>query len=217
MKGIEIGRPVGEGHPPYIIAGIDCLGLPTIGEAMTAVDAAADTRCDAVKFTAIRWSWAARLFQYAEQRKLGVLATPHDDRDVARLDWLGVHAFHLFYDWCDLEMVARAARTGKPIVMSVGMASRHELAEVVAIVYANGPSGIALVQTVLDVDMSALDVLRAHVATVGVCDGSAGATIPLAAIGCGASIIEKTMDLQLTVRSCEAAWASSGAGRYTVN
>ena len=217
MKGIEIGRPVGEGHPPYIIAVVDCLCMSTISEAMTAVDAAADGRCDAVKFTAIRWSWAARLFHHAEQRKLGVLATPHDDRDVARLDWLGVHAFHLFFDWCDLDMVARAARTGKPIVMSVGTASQHELAEVVALTHANGPSGIALVQTVLDVDMSALDVLRTHVAAVGVCDLSSGSTIPLAAIGRGASIIEKTVDLQMTVRHCEAAWASSGAGRYTVN
>ncbi len=217
MKGIEIGRPVGEGHPPYIVAAVDCLNLSTLADAIAAVDAAADCHCDAVKFTAIRWAWAARLFQHADQRKLGVLATPLDDREVARLDWLGVHAFHLFFDWSDLELVASAARTGKPIVMSVGNASRHELAEVVAIAHANGPSGIALVQTVLDVDMSGLDVLRTHVAAVGISDRSAGATIPVAAIGRGASIIEKTMDLSATVRDCEAAWASTRAGRYTVN
>ena len=119
MTGIEIGRPVGEGHPPYIIAAVDCAKLPSLAAAIAAVDAAADCRCDAVKFTAIRWAWAARLFERADARKLDVLATPLDDRDISRLDWLGVHAFHLFFDWSDLELVANAARTGKPIVMSV--------------------------------------------------------------------------------------------------
>jgi len=217
MNGIEIGRPVGEGHPPYIIAAIDCLNLPSLAAAIAAVDAAADCRCDAVKFTAIRWAWAARLFEHAEARKLGVLATPLDDHDISRLDWLGVHAFHLFFDWSDLELVANAARTGKPIVMSVGAASGHELAEVVSIARANGQRGIALVQTVLDVDMSRLDVLRTHVAAVGISDRSAGVTIPIAAIGHGASIIEKSLDLLVTVRDCEAAWASGAGRRWTVN
>ena len=217
MKGIEIGRPVGEGHPPYIIAAVDCLEVPTFEAALAAVDAAADCKCDAVKFTAIRWAWAAQLFHRAELRGLGVLATPLDDREVARLDWLGVHAFHLFFDWCDLELVARAARTGKPIVMAVGKATPDELAEVVAIANAHGRSGIALVQTVLDVDLAGLDVLRAHVSAVGICDLSPGASIPVAAVGRGASIIEKTTDLHTTVRDCEAAWASAISGRWTVN
>jgi N-acetylneuraminate synthase len=208
---------VGDGHPPYIIAAIDCLNLATFEAAVAAVDAAADCRCDAVKFTSLRWAWAARLFEHAERRRLGVLATPLDDRDVSRLDWLGVHAFHMFFDWSDLELVATAARTGKPIVMAVGAASEPELAEVVAIVRDNGPSGIALVQTVLDVDMSRLDVLRTHVAAVGISDRSAGATISVAAITHGASIIEKSLDLSTTVRDCEAAWALGQGGRYTVN
>jgi len=217
MKGIEIGRPVGAGHPPYIIAAIDCLNLPTLADAIAAVDAAADCRCDAVKFTAVKWSWAARLFEHAELRKLGVLATPLDEGEVGRLDWLGVHAYHLFFDWCDLDLVAAAARTGKPIVMAVGSASEPELAEVVSIARSNGPSGIALVQTVLDVDMSGLEVLRTHVAAVGISDPTAGATIPVAAIRGGASIIEKSLDLMVTVRETEAAWASRGHGRWTVN
>jgi N-acetylneuraminate synthase len=219
MTGIQIGRPVGAEHPPYIIAAIDCLNLYTIEAAVAAIDAAADCRCDAVKFTAMRWAWAARLFEHAERRGLGILATPLDDHDVARLDWLGIHAYHLFFDWSDLELVARAARTGKPIVMSVGHASRHELAEVVEIVRVNGPAGIALVQTVLDVDMSGLDVLRTHVAAVGIADCTDESDVPVAAVGRGASIIELASHAKLgaTVRECEAAWASAGVRRWTVN
>ena len=217
MQGIEIGRPVGEGHPPYIIAAVDCLDMPALADAIAAIDAAADCRCDAVKFTSIRWAWAARLFHHAEARGLGVLATPLDDHDVSRLDWLGVHAFHLFFDWSDLELVACAARTGKPIVMAVGNAAPHELAEVVSVARANGRSGIALVQTVLDVDLSGLAALRCHVAAVGICDLSRGPSLPVAAIGRGASIIEKATDLHTTVRDCEAAWASAAGGRWTVN
>ena len=66
--------------------------------------------------------------------------------------------------------------------------------------------------------MSRLDVLRTHVAAVGISDRSAGATCPIAATGHGASIIEKSIDLLLTVRGCEAAWASQSDGRrWTVN
>ena len=61
------------------------------------------------------------------------------------------------------------------------------------------------------------DVLRTHVAAVGISDRSAGVTIPIAAIGHGASIIEKSLDLLVTVRDCEAAWASGAGRRWTVN
>jgi sialic acid synthase SpsE len=111
----------------------------------------------------------------------------------------------------------------------VGTASVVELAEVVATVHANGNGGIALVQSVIDVDLEGLDALRCHGSVVGIADRSAGPAIPLAAISRGASIVEKRFTLRAdstmlcpvevsaVVRDCEQAWASMGDRVWTTN
>ena len=153
-----------------------------------------------------------------------------DEDAITRLDWLGAAGFYLVFDWSDLDLVAAAARTGKPVVLQVGTASELELAEVVATVHANGNGGIALVQSVIDVDLEGLDALRRHGSVVGIADRSQGPDIPLAAISRGASIVEKRLvlrsdgkalcpiEVSAVVRDCEQAWADLGHDRrWTIN
>ena len=197
---------------------------------MLAIDAAAASSVDAIKLDRMPWAWSARLIQRAEARNLTLLATALDEDAVARLDWLGAAGFYLVFDWSDLDLVAAAARTGKPVVLQVGTASELELAEVVATAHANGNGGIALVQSVIDVDLEGLDSLRRHGSVVGIADRSHGPAIPLAAISKGASIVEKRFSLRndgkalcaaeisAVVRDCEQAWASLGRDRHwTIN
>jgi N-acetylneuraminate synthase len=154
-----------------------------------------------------------------------MLATALDELAIARLDWLGAPALYLVYDWSDLDLVAAAARTGKPVVLQVGTASQAELAEVVETARAHGQGGIALVQSVIDPELAGLEALRHHGAVLGICDRSRGTAIPLAAIERGAAIVEKRFKLATTgdtlcsaeiaaiVRDCEHAWASLGHDR----
>jgi N-acetylneuraminate synthase len=227
---MEFGRPVGAGHPPFIIAALDCRELGTLERAMAAIDAAAASTVDAIKLARMPWAWSARLIQRAEARNLTMLATVLDEDAITRLDWLGVAGFYLVFDWSDLDLVAAAARTGKPVVLQVGTASELELAEVVATVHANGNGGIALVQSVIDVGLEGLDTLGRHGSVVGIADRSAGPAIALAAISRGASIVEKRFSLRsddktlcpvevsAVVRDCEQAWASLGDDRHwTIN
>lgn len=227
---MEIGRPVGVAHPPYIIASLDCRELGTLEQAIAAIDAAADNRVDAIKLARMPWAWSAKLLQRAESRNLTLLATAMDEDAINRLDWLGATAFYLVFDWSDLDLIASAARTGKPLVMQVGTASAAELAEVIETVHANGSGGIALVQSVIDVDLEGLEALGCHGSVVGVADRSAGAAIALAAVGRGASIVEKRFTLGIdgalicpvevsaVLRGCDQAWASMGEDRHwTIN
>lgn len=217
-------------HPPFIIAALDCRELATIERALEAIDAAATSTVDAIKLERMPWAWSARLIQRAEARNLTLLATVLDEDAVTRLDWLGAAGFYLVFDWSDLDLVATAARTGKPIVMQVGTASELELAEVVATVHANGTGGIALVQSVIDVGVEGLDALRRQHSVVGIADRSTGPAIPMAAITKGASIVEKRIsvrdnakglcpiEVSAVVRDCEQAWASQGGDRHwTIN
>ena len=223
---MDFGRPVGVAHPPFIIAALDCRELGTLDRALAAVDVAAKSSVDAIKLSGMPLQWGARLIQRAEAGNITLLTTALDEAMLQRLDWLGAQAFYLAFDWSDLELIAAAARTGKPVVMQVGTASAEELAEVVATVHANGNGGIALVQSVIDVELEGLEALRCHGSILGVADRSAGAAIPLAAISAGASIVEKrftlrtdnsllcAIEVSAVVRDCEAAWASMGADRY---
>jgi N-acetylneuraminate synthase len=228
MVQLDFGRPVGSSHPPFIIAALDGRELATIDRALAAIDAAADSRCDAIKIARMPWAWSARLFARAEERSIVMLGTALDEAAIARLDWLGAPAFYLVYDWSDLELVAAAASTGKPIVLQVGTASIVQMAEVVETARAHGKGGIALVQSVIDVDLDGLEDLRRHGAVLGISDRSRGTEIPLAAIGRGAAIVEKRFKLaaggkslcaaevSAVVRDCEEAWASLGTDRRWV-
>jgi sialic acid synthase SpsE len=223
MRVIDFGRPVGAEHPPFIIAALDCRELGTLERALRAVDAAADGKVDAIKLARLPSGWAPQLFERAAKRSLMMLATVLDEDQVARLDWMGAPAFYLVFDWSDLELVARAASTGKPLVMQVGTASEVELAEIVATVHAHGTGGIALVQSVIDVELDGLAALRRMGgAVVGISDRSRNHDIARAAITHGVPIIEKRFvlrpgddalcpkELGEVVRDCEMVWASLG-------
>ena len=226
MPVLDFGRPVGAAHPPFIIAALDCRELGTLDRALAAVDAAADSQFDAVKLARLPGAWSAPLYGRAEARGLMLLATALDERMVERLDWLGAPALYLVFDWSDLDLVARAAATGKPLVIQVGTATDAELEEVIATAHAHGDGGIALVQSVIDVGLDGLDGLSRHDAVVGIADHSACSTIPRAAISRGASIVEKRMtvrdlapaQISTLVRDCEQEWASLGEDRrWTIN
>lgn len=229
MRPLYFGRPVGAAHPPFIIAAFDCRELATLERAIAAVETAAASRVDAIKLGRMPFAWAGTLIQHAEARSLTLLTPALDEATVARLDWLGTSGLYLYFDWSDLDLVACAARTGKPLVLHVGTASDRELAEVVATARANGTGGIALVQSVIDIDLEGLEALRRHGSVVGIADRSPGAAIPLAAISRGASIVEKRfflrehaelspLELAAVVRDCEQAWASMAGGRrWTIN
>lgn len=221
---MDLGRPVGVAHPPFIIAALDCRELVTLERALTAVDIAAKSSVDAIKLARMPLQWGNSLIGRTEQRNMMLLPPALDEAMVQRLDWLGAQGFYLAFDWCDLELVATASRTGKPLVMQVGTASPGELAEVVATVHANGTGGIALVQSVIDVDLEGFDELRAHGSVVGIADRSPCSAIPMAAISRGASIVEKRftelcpVELSSVVRDIEQAWATLGSDRaWTVN
>ena len=227
MTVIDFGRPVGASHPPFIISSLDCRDLRNLERALSAIDAAADSAVDAIKLAHMPWAWSARLFARADDRGVILLATALDESAVTRLDWLGAPALYMVHDWSDLELVAHAARTGKPIVMQIGTASHIELAEVIETVHQNGTGGIALVQSVIDVELEGLDELVLHSQVCGISDRSNGVEIPLAAILRGASIVEKRftlcddnmlcpIELSAVVRDCEQAWASQGTDRRWV-
>ncbi|MBL9016435.1 MAG: N-acetylneuraminate synthase family protein [Myxococcales bacterium] len=216
MATLDLGRTVGDAHPPFVIAAVDAAKLGTIDHAIAAIDVAAASGCDAVKLTSLPWTWCARVYDHADPRGIKLLTTVSDERSIERLDWFGAPAFEIFFDWSDLDLVAAAARTGKPIVLSVANASDADVAEVVQVARGEGARGIALVQRVIDGSRPSLEALRRHQVVVGISDRSTEPGTLRTAILAGARIIEKRLtpkllgDLPGMVRECQLAWSLLG-------
>lgn len=217
MSSIDLGRPVGVAHPPFMIAALDCGKLAALEGALAAVDAAADASCDAVKLTQLPWSWASRVIGHAADRRVKVIAAATDERAVERLDWLGVTAIEVFFDWSDVDLIVAAARTGRPLVLSVANASPIALDEAVTIARREGQGGggLALVQRVITNGLEALTALHEYDTVVGISDRSAGSSLVHAAIRGGARIVEKRLrpralgpELAAMVRDADLAWAT---------
>lgn len=216
MTTMQLGRPVGASYPPFIIAAIDCSGLQDLESVLATIDAAADACCDGVKLVTLPWDWYPALFERAEERGLFVLSSVGDERAIERLDWLGTSAFELFYDWSDLDLVTAAARTGKPLVLSVANATPAHLADVVAHALREGAPSVALIQRVAGYALGGLEALRAHGAVIGISYRPVDSSLIRAAIERGARIVEVRMapsrlpELAGVVQDGELAWAMLG-------
>lgn len=213
---LELGRPVGADHPPFIIATLDCRELPTLAAAFIAIDHAAKSECDAVRFVAIPAAWEPKLFDRADLRGLQVVAAPSDERALQRFDWLGTDAFYFaLHDAIDLKLIASAAHTGKPIVIATRDAKHAQLDQAIATARANGTGGVALLGHELD----ALETLGAHRKVVGIAETSQGTTDPQIAVTRGARIVEQRLgpELRSLVQDCAHAWAALDHRRWTTN
>ncbi len=187
------------------------------------------------------WEWHAELFAHGAQRGLVVFSTPFDEESVERLDRLGAPTFKIAsFELVDLELIAAAAKTGKPIIMSTGMASDAEIAEACEVARSNGASGIVLLHCVSgyptpidQINLRRLDALHQWADEVGISDHSPGSTVPIAAVARGAMMVEKHLTLARAdggpdagfslephefaqvASGCKAAWAALGDGSST--
>jgi pseudaminic acid synthase len=235
---LTIGRPIGPGHPPFVIAELSANHLGSLERALAIIDAAADAGCDALKLQTFTpasmtidsargdfhivdgpwqgrslWdlydeahtplAWHAQLFAHGAARGLVVFSTPFDELAIEQLDRLGAPAFKIAsFELVDLELIAVAAQTGKPLIMSTGMASDAEVAEAVDTARSHGNGGVALLHCVSgyptpieQTNLRRLDAIAAWGPVFGISDHSPGAIVPIAAVARGASIVEKHLTL----------------------
>ncbi len=150
------------------------------------------------------WDWHEALFAHAARRGLACFSSPFDPTAVDFLNQLNAPAFKIAsFEAVDLPLIARAAASGKPLVISTGMASASDIAEALSTARAHGAGGVALLHCVseypariADANLRALTRLASEFGVVvGLSDHSPGITAPIAAVALGARIIEKHFTL----------------------
>lgn len=162
------------------------------------------------------WEWQPRLKALAEDLGLDCFSSPFDPSAVEFLQGLDVPAFKIAsFELVDLPLIRQVARTGKPMIMSTGMATEEEVDEAVAEARSAGATEIALLKCTSaypsppeEVRLRAIPAMQARWGLpVGLSDHTAGSTMPVAAVALGACIVEKHFTLSRDDPSPDAAFS----------
>lgn len=146
------------------------------------------------------WEWHEPLFARAKQLGLIAFSSPFDLTAVEYLESLDVPCYKIAsFENTDHGLIAAVAKTGKPVILSTGMASQAELAESVEVLRANGCSDFVLLKCTSqyparprDANLSTIPHLKQLFnCEVGLSDHTTGIGVSVAAVALGATVIEK--------------------------
>jgi pseudaminic acid synthase len=146
------------------------------------------------------WEWQPKLKEVANDLGMDLFSTPFDASAVEFLEAMDVPAHKIAsFENVDLPLLRRIAQTGKPVIMSTGMATLGEIEEAVQTLRAAGTTELALLKCTSAypsppeaINLRTIPHLAdAFQTPVGLSDHTMGTAVPVAAVALGACIIEK--------------------------
>lgn len=232
-------RPIGNQHPPYIIAEMSANHNGSLNTAFKIIDEAKKAGADAVKiqsYTAdtitlnsrtpdfmiqgglwhgqslyelyqkahLPWDWHAPLFDYAREQNITLFSSPFDRSAVDLLESLNAPAYKIAsFEAIDLPLIRYAAQTGKPMIISTGMADAEEIQQAIDTARDAGCRDLVVLHCVsgypapaADYNLRTLPDMAGRFGTlVGLSDHTLDNTTAIAAVTLGACVIEKHFTL----------------------
>lgn len=146
------------------------------------------------------WEWHQPIKERCEKWGLEFFSSPFDATAVDFLEKLGVSFYKIAsFELNDIPLIKKVAQTGKPMIMSTGMATISEIYEAVETAKKNGCKDIILLKCTSaypadpkEANLTTIRSLREIFGVeVGLSDHTMGIAVPIASIAMGASVIEK--------------------------
>ncbi|MGV3597423.1 MAG: pseudaminic acid synthase [Bacteroidota bacterium] len=151
------------------------------------------------------WEWHKPLFEHARKRGLMIFSTPFDESAVDFLEELGVGAYKIAsFENTDWPLLKKVAATGKPVIMSTGLATLADIDEAVRTLREAGCEDLVLLKctstypatpenTHLATIPHMREMFKCH---VGLSDHTMGIGAAIAAVALGAPVVEKHFTLR---------------------
>lgn len=150
------------------------------------------------------WNWHELLFSHARKVGITIFSSPFDVTAIDMLEDLNSPAYKIAsFEVVDLPLIKYAASTGKPLIISTGMANAEEIAEALSAAREAGCKELALLHCVSGYPAPAKDynlhtikhMKRMFGVTVGISDHTLNNLTALASVALGGCIIEKHFTL----------------------
>lgn len=162
------------------------------------------------------WEWHKPLFDYANSLGLVAFSSPFDLSAVDFLETLNVPLYKIAsFEMTDIPLIQAVAKTGKPIIMSTGMASFEEIEEAITAIRAIGNNPLTLLKCtstyparIEDSNLATMaDLAQRTGCLVGLSDHTQGIGASVAATALGAKVIEKHFVLDRNAGGVDAAFS----------
>lgn len=151
------------------------------------------------------WDWHGEIFERCRQRGIVGFSTPFDESAVDFLEKLDVPCYKVAsFENTDLPLIRKIAGTGKPMIISTGMATVGELDETIEAARAAGCTDLILLKctstypaTPENTNILTIPHMRTLFGCqVGLSDHTMGTGVSIASVALGATLIEKHFTLR---------------------